>query len=152
MRAPTLLPIWLHDHDYGRNAGGADCSAALWRLFLLATRDFGDRVLRVLVLREFSIHRHVHGGRSGAGIAAGRFGGSRLGNLVRAAGIVDAGPEDRRGDARDWVDGNGRGSSVAGVADVPERASRGECPCGGVGTLRTVFVASRCVFNLTYFW
>src|SRR5216684_6275986 len=123
MRAPTLQPIWLHDHDYGRDAGGADCSAALRRLFLLEARDCRDCILRVLVLREFSIHRDVYGGCAGAGIAASRFGRPRLGHIVRAVGIVDEGPENRRGDVRDWMDGNDRGGWVAGVAELPERAS-----------------------------
>ncbi len=48
------------------------------------------------------------------------------------------GPENRRGDARDWMDGNDRGGWVAGVADLPERASGGKCSRGGVRSLRSL--------------
>lgn len=48
-RASALQRVWLHDYDYGRDAAGADCSAGVRGLFLLAARDFGDGILRVLV-------------------------------------------------------------------------------------------------------
>src|SRR6266436_4569932 len=88
MRAPTVQRIWLHDHDFGRDAGGADRSAPVRRLFLLAARDFGVCVLLVLVFREFSVHRDVYGGCARAGFAARGFGRPRLGNLVRAMGVA----------------------------------------------------------------
>src|SRR5258707_15724511 len=137
MQAPPLQPIWLHDHDYGRDAGGADCSAALRRLFLLEARDCRDCVLRVLVLREFSIYRDVYGGWAGAGIAASRFGRPRLGHIVRGVGVVDEGPENWRGAARGWVDGNERGGWGAGVADLPEAAGGGKRARGGVRSPRS---------------
>src|SRR5258708_36697393 len=134
MRASAVQRIWLHDDDDGRDAGGADCSAAVRRLFLLAARDFGVCVLLVLVFREFSVHRDVYGGCARAGVATGGFGRPRLGNLVRALGVACTRPENWRDGARDWVDRNGWGAWVAGVEDLPERAGREECWWVGVGS------------------
>src|SRR5258708_38163527 len=96
MRAPAVQRIWLHDDDDGRNAGGADRSAAVRRLFLLAARDFKVRVLRVLVFRGFSVHRHVYGGCARAGGATGRLRRPRLGLFFWELGLASEGPESRR--------------------------------------------------------
>src|ERR1700732_5291911 len=105
MRASTVQWFWLHDDDVGRNARGTDLSAAVRRLFLLAARDFGVRVLLVLVFREFPVHRHIHGGCARAGFADGGLGLPRLGDIVWAVGVACARPENRRDGARDRVDG-----------------------------------------------
>ena len=47
--ASLLQPVWLHDHDYGRDADGAACSSGVRRGFLLEARGCGNGVLRVLV-------------------------------------------------------------------------------------------------------
>src|SRR5258708_18369301 len=127
MRASAVARSWLHDDDDGRDAGGADCSAAVRRLFLLAARDFGVFVLLVLVFREFSVHRDVYGGCARAGVATGGFGRPRLGNLVRALGVACTRPEKWREGARGWGGEKGCGGLVAGVEDLPERAGREEC-------------------------
>jgi hypothetical protein len=123
-RTSVLQHIWLHDDDYGRNADGTDRSDAVRQLFLLEARDFRNGILRFLVFREFSVHRDVHGGCSGAGVAAGWFWGSRLGDFVWAVGMVEVRREDRRGDASDRVGGNDRGAWVVGLANLSERSSR----------------------------
>src|SRR5258706_15125418 len=121
MRASAVQRIWLHDDDDGRDAGGADCSAAVRRLFLLAARDFGVCVLLVLVFREFSVHRDVYGGCARAGVATGGVGGPRLGNLVRALGGGCNRPENWRGGGGGWGDRKGCGAWGGGGGGLPER-------------------------------
>src|ERR1700738_3961374 len=62
--------LWIHDHYSRRNVGGVDCAAAVRRVLLCSSRDIWLCLLRILVLRELSVHRHVHGGCARSGLAS----------------------------------------------------------------------------------
>src|SRR5277367_805569 len=118
-----LQLVWANHHDPGRHARRIAGSAALRLVFLLAAR--GDRygVLQFLVLRELSVYRHVHGGRTRPGSAVGWRWRTRLGNVVRPMGPFDAGPEYRCGHARPWVVRDACDDGLAGVAHVAGQPS-----------------------------
>src|SRR5229473_1492410 len=134
-RASLFQLVWLHDYHSWRDAGGTAGPAAVCRVFLCASRDIWLCVLCVLVLREFSVHWHVYGGRARTGFAASGFRRPRLGDFVRAMGIAGAGPENWRDDAGARLDGNDRRRWLAGLADVPQRTSERECACARCGAL-----------------
>jgi len=96
MRAPTLQPIWLHDHDYGRDAGGADCSAAFAARFIFFWKReiAGTAFCGFWFFENFPYIGDVYWRMRGAQeLPLVGSGDHDLGHIVRAVGIVDEGPE-----------------------------------------------------------
>src|SRR6266436_5214912 len=96
-RRPFLLQLVRRHHQGSRWNTGRTPRACLVRpLFLLATRSHRLHVLRLLVLRKFSLHRRLHGRRPHRFIAACRLGRLRLGNSLHPVGPPRPRPENRR--------------------------------------------------------